>query len=102
MDETVKAEGSGQSEVSGEMNFQTGSKRASTRPRRKGNNAVAEESNVAIEEDGRNNNLGLEKGDKKELEYKEGQLEEAVKRNPFPFGSHVSKLIHVFTIRVRG
>jgi len=82
-----------QAEASGEMNFATSSKRAASRPRRKANNAMAEESNVAVDDDGRNANLVLPDQDKGAQEIKEkqkGHIEEFLKSNPFPIMERVS------------
>lgn len=82
-----------------EMQYAEGSRRAASKPRRKTDNAVGEESNVAIDEDGRNNNVLPKSADKTEdgaatgLKLYDGPLEEQLKERPFPFGDHVLNLI---------
>lgn len=84
-----------------EMQYAEGSRRAASKPRHKSGNAVGEESNVAVDEDGRNNNVLPAVEERKEeagasgsalTEY-DGPLEEQLKEKPFPFGEHVSLML---------
>ncbi|CAL8086532.1 unnamed protein product [Orchesella dallaii] len=91
-----------QEKPSSEMQYAAGSRRAASKPRRKSSNAVGEESNVAVDEDGRNNNMiaDVNEGKKEDgaiggpgtvSEY-DGPLEEQLKERPFPFGDHDAEL----------
>ena len=80
-----------QSEVSDKQTFTATSRRASSRPRRKAN-PVGEESNVVDLNDGDGSkSIGADKNTK-DLDVKEGHIEEFLKNSPFPFGNHVSVL----------
>jgi hypothetical protein len=70
------------------MHFTRSSRRASSRPRRRSENPVGQEANVAVDDDGRNAGI-IPPTDSTTSDL--GLLEEHLQINPFPFGDFVSQ-----------